>query len=207
MTANANRGEYLVGVVADTHIPDRVTGLHPDLIPALRAAGVDFILHAGDISVRRVLDELEQVAPLAAVRGNRDILAGPLPLVTEVNLGGVQVALMHGHGGWGPYLWDKWKYILTGYNLRRYLNRLNKVNPAVKVVVFGHTHHSEVLWRKGRLLLNPGSASFGFQRGRPPTYGLLRISAQQKVSAEILPLEGWQILNRQWVSLQPEKEI
>lgn len=61
-----------VGVVADTHIPDKARWLHPALIPALQRAGVQTILHCGDISAPRVVAMLEQVAPVVAVRGNRD---------------------------------------------------------------------------------------------------------------------------------------
>jgi uncharacterized protein len=192
------RETVVVGVVSDTHVPDRAPCLHPELLPALRAAGVSRILHAGDISARRVLAELEQVAPVVAVRGNRDILAGPLPLTAEVDLGGVRVALMHGHGGWIPYLWDKWKFILAGYNLRRYLGQLERVSPGVRVEVFGHTHFAENRWRKDRLLFNPGSASLGSRSQRPPTFGLLRITGQQ-VKGEIVEMARWRLHNRQWV--------
>ena len=61
-----------LGVVADTHIPDRVRSLHPDLLPGLKAANAEVILHAGDICSPVVLAELSQVAPVVAVRGNRD---------------------------------------------------------------------------------------------------------------------------------------
>ncbi|MFZ3078594.1 MAG: metallophosphoesterase family protein, partial [Bellilinea sp.] len=69
-----------LGVVADTHIPDRVRSLHPDLLPGLSAAKVEAILHAGDICSPAVLAVLSQVAPVVAVRGNRDwAFAGTLP--------------------------------------------------------------------------------------------------------------------------------
>jgi hypothetical protein len=105
-----------VGVVADTHIPDRVGTLHPELIPTLKAAGVGHILHAGDICVPGVLDELSQVAPVTAARGNRDILLSSLPLVQNITLEGVEIALMHGHGGLWFYLWDKWQFVFLATN-------------------------------------------------------------------------------------------
>ena len=60
-----------LGVVTDSHVPDRMRALPDALWPAL--AGVDAILHAGDVCVPRVLAALEQVAPVYAVAGNRDI--------------------------------------------------------------------------------------------------------------------------------------
>src|SRR5512140_1331262 len=99
---------FVAGVVADTHIPDRAPGMHPQVSTALRQAGVSLILHAGDICTPRGLDELRKIAPVEAVRGNRDWSFIPaLPLVRRLELGGVVVALMHGHGGFLNYLRDK----------------------------------------------------------------------------------------------------
>ncbi len=189
-----------VGVIADTHIPERVSTLHPLVLPTLRAARVSHILHAGDICVQEVLDMLRQVAPVTAVRGNRDVFAGPLQLVEELELGGVRVALLHGHGGLAPYLWDKVQFFLDGYQLEQYLNRLDKTGNAASVVVFGHTHHPEILSRAGKLLFNPGSASFGPDDGVPPTLGLLRFFNGGKVIADIVPMKGYVVKNRKWVN-------
>jgi putative phosphoesterase len=200
-SANSTRQPVLtIGVVTDTHIPDKVTELHPGIVPALRSAGVSHILHAGDICSRRVLKTLAEVAPVTAVRGNRDLFAGPLSLVEQVEFGGVQVALMHGHGGWKKYLWDKWKFMLVGYRLERYLYLLSQAGPQAKAVVFGHTHHPAIFWHEGRLLFNPGSACAGYLNGDPPTIGLLHVYPDQQVNAEILPLTGWKIKERRWIN-------
>jgi hypothetical protein len=190
-----------VGIVADTHIPDRVSELHPCILTRLRAAGVARIFHAGDISIPRVLEELQAVAPVTAVRGNRDLLIRPLALVEHLRLAGVDVALLHGHGGWLPYLWDKWQYIVFGYRLERYRERLVRDARPAKVAVFGHTHHPVLTWYKGVLLFNPGSASFGPKLGQPPSFGLLHIYADGRVAGRILPLEGYRIQKRKWVRL------
>ncbi len=192
---------FTIGVVGDTHIPDRVRSLHPLLIPMLKAAGVQHILHTGDISTRAVLDELVQVAPVTAVRGNRDLLTGRLKMVEEIELGGARIALMHGHGGWLQYLKDKYKYIRFGYRLERYLRILHQNGASAHVIVFGHTHFPEQIQQEGQLLFNPGSASFGFRSGMLPTYGLLRVAPGPKVTAEIVRLEGWQIQKRRWVAI------
>lgn len=187
------------GVVADTHIPDRIGELHPRLLEVLRAEGVSQILHAGDICVPRVLDDLAQVAPVTAVRGNRDLLMPGLPLIATVDLGGVPVALMHGHGGVTRYLRDKVLYLRHGYSFNRYVRLLVSESGAAKVVIFGHTHTPEREWREGKLLFNPGSASFAPRGHRSPNIGILEVDAAGQVRARILPLKGYEIKRRQWV--------
>jgi putative phosphoesterase len=187
-----------IGVIADTHIPDRVRKLHPSVLPIFQEAQVSHILHAGDISTREVLDDLRQVASVTAVCGNRDIFAGRLKLVEEIELGGVRLTLMHSHGGWIPYLWDKWKYWKYGYRLERYLPRLLAAGKHSHVVVFGHTHHPVTVWQDGKMLYNPGSASFGPMLGKPPTLGLLRIFSGGKIEAETRPLFGYTIRSGNW---------
>lgn len=191
---------FTAGVIADTHIPDRVNELHPQVLPILRAAGVGHILHAGDVSVPRALEALRQAAPVSAVRGNRDVFMDGLPMRQTLELGGVRVLLMHGHGGLGLYLWDKWQFLLFGYQRERYLRRMDGLRGPEQVVIFGHTHFPEALWRGGRLIFNPGSASFGYNRGDSPTLGLLRIYTGGRVHAEIIPLTGCRIEKRRWVN-------
>jgi putative phosphoesterase len=188
-----------VGIVADTHIPDRVSELHPAILATLRQAGVSQILHAGDIAVPRVLETLRQLAPVTAVRGNRDIFAGPLPLVEDLELGGVRVTLTHGHGGWIPYLRDKIKYFLDGYRLERYIPHLLAAGSHSQVIIYGHTHFPELIWREGKLLFNPGSASFGSAGNPLPSIGLLHIYPEGKFQAEIVRLYGYIIQDRQWI--------
>ena len=60
----------LIGLIADTHIPRDAKVLPPQVKDAFR--GADLILHAGDIYVPKVLDELEKIAPVLAARGNGD---------------------------------------------------------------------------------------------------------------------------------------
>ena len=189
-----------LGVVTDTHIPDRVNNLHPALIPGLRAAGVERILHAGDISTRRVLDELAQVAPVTAVQGNRDWLYRlDLPKVVQFEFAGVKVGLAHGHGTWFTYWWDKFQYVALGYHFERYRRVLERSCPGARVIVYGHTHSPENRWEDGVLYFNPGSASFSFRpEDARPTYGLLRFYPGGRLEGEILPLDGAQVVNGSW---------
>ncbi len=196
--AQTDLHKICIGVIADTHIPDRVIEIHPDLLSTFQSAGVSHILHAGDISVNWVLSKLGEVAPVTAVRGNRDIFAGRLKLVEQLNFNGVSVALMHGHGGLVPYLKDKVRFYQDGYQLDRYLDLLVRSAKASRIVVFGHTHHPVIYQYKGKLIFNPGSASFGPARRDPPTIGLLHFAAGE-VRPEIIQLRGWEIRERKWV--------
>lgn len=174
--------------------------LHPEILPRFHAAGVQHILHAGDICAARVLTELRQLCPVTAVQGNRDMFAGPLAMIERLDFAGTKVTLMHGHGGLWPYLWDKWQFWLFGYNLNRYINLLIRDNQDARVIVYGHTHHPLIKEHQGQLLVNPGSASFGIHKG-PPSIGLLRVMEDNQIEAEILPLLGYAIQNRRWVKL------
>ena len=123
-----------IGVIADTH------GLvHPQLAEVF--AGVDHILHAGDIGGAHVLEALRAIAPVTAVLGNNDDASGE-DIVRE-KLGSLRVLLTH------------------------ILPRPSRLSPAVAaslkrskadVVIFGHSHlpHNERV--DGVLFFNPASA-------------------------------------------------
>ena len=55
-----------LGVIADTHVPDRRPDLDPQILPIFLQAKVQTILHAGDVSSQKVLDQLSQIAPVLA---------------------------------------------------------------------------------------------------------------------------------------------
>jgi hypothetical protein len=96
-----------LGVLADTHIPDRVPDLNPKVIQIFQQAQVAAILHAGDVSVPRVLKELEQVAPVHAVRGNRDIFyLRNLSMQIRLTIDGVSIGMAHGHETFIRYMLD-----------------------------------------------------------------------------------------------------
>ena len=60
----------LIGLISDTHIPDRARILPQNVIEAF--SDVELILHAGDLTSPKVIDELEEIAPVMAVQGNMD---------------------------------------------------------------------------------------------------------------------------------------
>jgi putative phosphoesterase len=129
----------VVGVISDTH------GLvRPEAVAAL--AGVDRILHAGDIGSPEVIPALERVAPVHAIRGNndREAWARRFPETDLVPIGDVSIYLVH--------------------DLARL--DLDPKAAGIGVVVSGHSHRPAAGRRDGLLWLNPGSA--GPRRFRLP---------------------------------------
>ena len=130
----SGEGVHVVGLISDTH------GLvRADVHRAL--AGVELILHAGDVGGDEVLDELELIAPVLAVYGNTDPPGNSrLSESIELSIGEVSVHVSHGHELGSP---------APGKLLERY--------PA-DVIVYGHTHQQLVARADGRLAVNPGAA-------------------------------------------------
>jgi putative phosphoesterase len=123
-----------VGLVADTH------GLvRPEIFSAL--AGVDLILHAGDVGGAAVLDELRGIAPVYAVYGNTDPPGDPnLRASVGIELEGRTIHVSHGHEVGSP-------------TPEKLLNRYS-----ADVLIFGHTHKPLIERAGPRLVVNPGAA-------------------------------------------------
>jgi putative phosphoesterase len=158
----AERGDRIViGLISDTH------GLvRPAVFDAL--AGVDFILHAGDVG-DGVLEELAAIAPVQAVYGNTDP-AGHPALAPEIvrEVGGLVIHVSHGHELGSP---------TPAKLLERY---------AGDVLVYGHTHRQLVTRAGGRLVVNPGAA--GPRRfDLTPSVGRLTVVART-ADVELVPL-------------------
>lgn len=196
----ANTDPFVVGVVADTHIPDRVNALHPALEIELLQKKVQLILHAGDLSTLAVVRSLEKIAPVLAVTGNRDfLLSKEIPMEQHLKIYGNEVVLVHGHISPGIYWTDKLEYITRGYSFERYQQRLARRYPFARVIVFGHTHHPENQQKGEQLFFNPGSVSHGDYLDRAAYYGLLKFYKGGRIDATIHPLTGAQIQAKQWV--------
>lgn len=186
-------GKITLGLVADTHVPDRLRQLHPNLLPSLERTGVQAILHAGDIAMPRVLKQLEQIAPVAAVRGNRDWWPGllRLPLQRILDFGGMRIGLTHGHGNLLKSVWDKGRYLLRGArSFDYYAERAQAAfTGKVDAVVFGHNHAPMLKVRHGLLVINPGSACCQVVASLTPTFALLHIE-NGELRGEIVNLEA-----------------
>ncbi|GDX87884.1 phosphoesterase [Gemmatimonadota bacterium] len=124
-----------IGLISDTH------GLvRADVHRAL--AGVEIILHAGDVGGEEILAELELIAPVRAVFGNTDPRdhAGLVDAL-DVVFDGIRVHVSHGHemGRAGSP-----EARAAAYD--------------ADVVVYGHTHKQRVDWVGKQLVVNPGAA-------------------------------------------------
>ena len=151
---------HTVGVISDTH------GLvRPEAVAAL--AGVERIVHAGDIGSPDVLAALARIAPVSAVRGNndRDAWAADIPETEVVEIGDVSLYVLHD------------------------LHELD-LDPRAAgfaAVIAGHSHQPRLDERDGILYLNPGSA--GPRRFKLPI-SLARLTVSGvRVQATLLTLE------------------
>ena len=133
--SDMNGEAYVVGVISDTH-----GLLRPEVAAAF--AGVQLILHVGDVGGQSVLDALSEVAPVEAVYGNVDDPHDPsLARERVLTLGGVTIHVSHGHEIGPP---------TAELMLARYRG---------DVVIFGHTHRAVVVRDAGgRVAFNPGAA-------------------------------------------------
>ena len=175
-----------LGVVADTHVPDRVRRLNPAILESLQQAGVQAILHAGDVTTGAVLEQLAEIAPVEAVRGDRDwVSLRKLPETLHLKFAGREIVLTHGHGGWLRYGFHWARYLIWGYQARFYLSQLQRAFPRAEAVVFGHTHRPLVFERAGQIFLNPGSAHGLDVPHLLPSLGLLHIPESGNIQAEI----------------------
>ncbi|HJU06812.1 MAG TPA: metallophosphoesterase family protein [Nitrospiraceae bacterium] len=153
----AKRTQQRVGVISDTH-----GLLRPEAAAALH--GSDLIIHAGDIGTQAVLDALQSLAPVLAVRGNNDIgaWAAGIPATRIVTIGRVPVCVVHDITQCG-----------TDHGCR--------------VVISGHSHRPCIEERDGIVFLNPGSA--GPRRFSLPV-SVARLDLHgSSVSARLITLE------------------
>jgi putative phosphoesterase len=158
--------------------------LPPALFEAL--AGVDAILHAGDVCVQPVLDALRRVAPVHAVRGNRDWLMR-LPPALTLEFEGARLGLVHGHGGLLSYVLEKLRYYTVGFYHASYLRQVRSSFSDVDVIVCGHSHRPYNGVVDGILVFNPGSVAPDYPPSGGPAVGRLTIQSGA-VRAEIIRL-------------------
>jgi uncharacterized protein len=120
-----------IGVISDTH-----SLVRPN-VPKL-LAGVDLIVHAGDVGAPAVLDALREIAPTVAVRGNvdTDVWCTALPETHVVYAGGIELFVLH--------------------DIAQL--KLDPKKAGYRAVIYGHSHRASIEERDGVLYLNPGAA-------------------------------------------------
>lgn len=151
------KDSYDIGVISDTH--GRMLSSVYSVF-----GNVDLIIHAGDIDTKEVLEKLQSIAPVVAVRGNMDFDLGKLSLreTETIEIGETVIHVSH---------------------------MVGKVPAAarVHVVIYGHTHRPSIEKQNGVLFLNPGSA--GQRRhDNPLSVAILHIRGNEQ-HAEIIELE------------------
>jgi uncharacterized protein len=152
-------GNYVtmrIGIISDTHIPEACEHLPPRVFDVFK--GVDLVMHAGDVYVNRVLDELAAIAPVIAALGNGDEgLDGRKYRLEEdervreahlLEIEGVRIGLVHAIPTPDETSWE---------SFHRALDR--HFGGPVDVVVQGHSHVEGVTRFGETLIVNPGSAT------------------------------------------------
>lgn len=152
-------GSLQVGIISDTHGLLRSETLR-------ELAGMDHILHAGDIGDANILETLRKIAPVTAIRGNVDTSGdcAELPPVEVVELGGSLFYLVHA------------------------ISDLD-IAPAaagIRVVVYGHSHSPEMKEQDGVIYVNPGSA--GPRRFNLPVTLAHAVVEHEEIRIRIVPL-------------------
>jgi putative phosphoesterase len=128
--------------------------------------GSQHIIHAGDVGAPEILEQLQKIAPVTAIRGNVDkgAWARKLPETEVVDFGDVSLYVLHD---------------LAKLDLK-------PATSGFKAVIYGHSHVPKQDEREGVLYFNPGSA--GPKRFRlPVTVGKLFLG-ERSILAEIIPL-------------------
>jgi uncharacterized protein len=147
--AHRPKSRLQIGLIADTH-----GLLRPQALGAL--AGVQRIIHAGDIGGPEILEQLSSIAPVDAVRGNNDkgAWAAGIPLYHALEFAGVSIYVLH--------------------DVKEM--DIDPEAAGFKVVISGHSHQPRITARDGVQYVNPGSA--GPRRfSLPVTIAYLELSA------------------------------
>lgn len=136
-----------LGLIADTHLPGAAVPFFAQISAAF--SGVDLIVHAGDLHIAEVLDDLQRLAPVVAARGNGDdgVDHPTLRDAWVLNTPMLSIGVVHEFPS---------PRHASAEKLQRYRSRhFGSADP--QLIVYGHTHHDELHHVEGRLYVNPGS--------------------------------------------------
>ncbi len=175
-----------IGLISDTHIPEACEHLPARIFEVFK--GVDLVMHAGDVYVNRVLDELAAIAPVIAAVGNGDegLDGHRFKLEPEdrvrfahlLEIEGVRIGLAHAL----PTPDETSDEV--------FLRAMNThFGAPVDVLVMGHSHLEGVTRFGATLVVNPGSATLPRNLvDVPGTVGILEIRAGGEILTEIVSL-------------------
>ncbi|OQW78024.1 MAG: YfcE family phosphodiesterase [Proteobacteria bacterium ST_bin11] len=151
---------HRLAIISDTH-----GLLRPEVLAALQ--GCERIIHAGDVGKPEVLQRLNELAPVTAVRGNNDkgAWAEELPVSASITVGQVAIYLIH----------DLVEL------------PIDPVVAGIRVVISGHSHKPSIQERNNVLYLNPGSA--GSRRFKLPVTVAELLIENAAIKARIIELD------------------
>ena len=172
-----------IGLIADTHIPEARKTLWPQVFDAFASAGVERILHGGDVHDLRLLDELEEVAPVFCARGNGEDGSGGRPVQPEdprvkyvwtMPIESLLVGLTH--------------YVPVedgppGMTLANFVERYWP-EQTPDVIVSGDSHTELIAEKDGILCVNPGSPTYPHNYDTQyGTIGFLEVTGDQAAAS------------------------
>ncbi len=146
-----------IGLISDTHIPEARPELWPQVFDAFR--GVDAILHAGDIHELFIIDQLHEIAPTWAARGNGEDGSGGRPVQPDhhrmqeawlLEFEGLRIGLTH-----DVPIPEYSNHYTLERAMMRYFGRTD-----LDVLVYGDTHVEAIDVINGTLCVNPGSPTY-----------------------------------------------
>lgn len=154
-----DRVSICIGLISDTHLPDRWNTLQPAIFETL--AGADLILHAGDVGKLHVLDQLSVIAPVIAVHGNDETAEAQaaLPYQQIIALNGTRILLCHSHipdraAELASRVGDAWQpKLATNADYARSFG--------ATIYISGHLHIPFAVEVDGVWLINPGAIASG----------------------------------------------
>ena len=176
-----NKEEILIGLLSDTHVPQRTKSVPNVVIDDFKKRNVDYIFHMGDFTSFEVYKKLIDTFgkdKVIAVRGNMDFdsnLKKALPESLELKIYNFKILMLHGMGG-------------PNIIIKRLIKKLDLLNSDYDIVIFGHTHRPVNKKQDGILFFNPGTTTpIDNKFTVISSYGYLRIS-KEKIEPEIINL-------------------
>ena len=159
-----------IGLISDTHIPSRASKIPEKVFEAFK--DVDLILHAGDLTEKSVITDLESLAPVIAVQGNVDILNGlDLPKSKVITVGKLKIGLQHGD-------------ICPRGDTQQLYYMAKELD--ADILVSGHTHIPMANQIEDVLLLNPGSPTS--PRLADPSVMILEITEENEIDVDVIKI-------------------
>ncbi len=147
-----DKEEILIGLLSDTHIPQRTGNLTDVVLDDFKKRKVDYVFHMGDFTsygVYKILIDTFGRDKVVAVRGNMDSdsnLTQKLPEKLEFKIYDHSVLMLHGMGG-------------PNIIIKRLIKKLDLLNSDYDIVIFGHTHRPVNEKNNGILFFNPGTTT------------------------------------------------